>query len=169
MARLFFAIWPTEDAAIELSRIAHELARRLDGRATPQEKIHLTLAFLGDIDPPRVEAALAAGAAAGGRPFTLVLDRLGAFRNARVAWAGASMAEPALLALQGSLAVALGVRGFELEERPFRPHVTLVRRAARSLHEEGMDAVAWRVGDFALMRTDPGSGRYSTLGRWPLG
>ena len=168
MARLFFAIRPAEDAAHALSRLGHGLAGRLGGRATPESKIHLTLAFLGDIEPDRMEAALAAGAAASGRAFSLVLDRLGAFRNARVAWAGASMAEPALLALQGSLAVALRIRGFELEERAFKPHVTLVRRIERPLREEAMAPVSWRVSDYALMRSEPGTGRYSTLARWPL-
>ena len=168
MARLFFALWPAEPAARALSQVAAELAQRLDGRATPMGKIHLTLAFLGELDPARIDAAREAGAAARGRTFEMVLDRLGVFRRAGVAWAGATQVDPALLALQGSLAAALQVRGFELEERPFNPHVTLVRKVRQALPDESLDPVMWRVDAFALVRSELGTGRYQTLESWEL-
>jgi 2'-5' RNA ligase len=111
---------------------------------------------------------LEAGAAARGQPFSLVLDRLGAFRRAGVAWAGASTVDPALLQLQGRLAVALDEREFTLEARPFNPHVTLVRKVERPLRDETVEPVAWRVTDFTLMRSDLRTGRYETVERWPL-
>jgi RNA 2',3'-cyclic 3'-phosphodiesterase len=168
MARLFFACWPAEDAALALARMAQGLAPLLEGRAVPDGKIHLTLAFLGEIAPERGDLALEAAATIRGRAFSMVLDRLGAFRDAGVAWAGASMPDPALLALQGSLEAALRARGFALEGRPFKPHVTLVRRVQRALREASIEPVRWRATDFALVRSDRGTGRYETLERWVL-
>ena len=168
MARLFFALWPKEDAAHALAESAARLAEKLGGRPMPVDRIHLTLAFLGEVPGDRRAAALEAGEAARGHAFSLVLDRLGAFRRAGVAWAGASRVEPALLQLQGSLALALDLEGFELEQRAFNPHVTLVRKVERALREEAIEPVAWRVTDFALMRSDLRSGRYETLERWGL-
>jgi 2'-5' RNA ligase len=78
------------------------------------------------------------------------------------------VADPALLQLQGRLAQALDLRGFVLEARPFTPHVTLARKVARPLPGEAMPPIAWRVTDFALMRSDARGGRYETLGRWGL-
>ena len=78
------------------------------------------------------------------------------------------MPDPELLRLQGTLAAHLGARGFALEPRPFAPHVTLVRKVARPLREVAFEPVAWRVTDFALVRSSLRTGRYETLRRWPL-
>ena len=168
MARLFFAIEPAEDALRSLAESAAALARDVGGRPMPAGKIHLTLAFLGEVGESRIALAEAAAEAASGRPFTLVLDRLGTFRRAGVAWAGASMPDPALLRLQGSLAAHLGARGFELEPRPFAPHVTLVRKIERPLRETAFEPVGWRVTDFALVRSNLVTGEHETLRRWAL-
>jgi len=167
--RIFFAIEPAEDALRSLAAHAALLARQGGGRPMPADKIHLTLAFLGEVEDSRIPEAEDAAAAAVGAAFTLVLDRLGAFRRAGVAWAGASMPDPALLRLQGTLAAHLVARGFELEPRPFAPHVTLVRKVDRAPREAAFEAVSWRVTDFALVRSNLATGRYETLRRWALG
>ena len=169
MARLFFACWPSEDAARELARLAPEVADRTGGRAIPADKIHLTLAFLGEIPVDRVGIAESVAARTRSAAFTLVLDRLGAFRRAGGAWAGASSPDPGLLALQSALAAGLRAEGFALEERPFAPHVTLARRVERALPDEPIEPIRWRVTDFALVRTEPGRGRYTDVRRWALG
>jgi RNA 2',3'-cyclic 3'-phosphodiesterase len=169
MARLFFALRPAEPAARALARAAADLAPRIGGRAVPMANIHLTLAFLGDVDPARIDAARAAGDETRGAAFDLTLERLGVFRKAGVAWAGSSTVDPALAALQASLAASLQGRGFVLEERPFNPHVTLVRKARQPLPQDRFEAVAWRVAQFALLRSELGAGRYQTLESWTLG
>ena len=168
MPRLFFAIEPAEDALRALAKAAEALARETGGRPTPRDKIHLTLAFLGEVEDARIAAAESAGEATEGRAFTLVLDRLGAFRRAGVAWAGVSMPDPALLRLQGTLAAHLGARGFALEPRPFAPHVTLARKIERAPRDRAFEPVGWRATDFALVRSDTATGKYETLRRWPL-
>jgi len=166
--RLFFAIEPAEDALRALAEAAAAVARELGGRAVPPGKIHLTLAFLGEVPDSRIAAAESAAEGAGGAPFTLRLDRLGVFRRAGVAWAGASAPDPALIRLQETLAAQLVGRGFELERRPFAPHVTLARRTDRTLRETAFEPVAWRVTEFALVRSDLSTGGYERLRRWPL-
>ena len=169
MARLFFALEPEEDALGLLSRCAHALAAEVGGRAMPPDKIHLTLAFLGEVGDAQAAVAEEAAAAVAARPFTLVLDRFGSFRRAGVAWAGASAPPPELGLLQGSLAVQLEARGFALEPRPFAPHVTLVRKVERPMRDAVLAPVAWRVTDFGLVRSNLGTGKYETVRRWPLG
>jgi 2'-5' RNA ligase len=166
VARLFFAIWPDEPAARQLAALARDLAGRVDGKPVPQAKIHLTLAFLGEVAAERIEAARAIEL--DGPAFDLALDKVGGFREARVAWAGCAAPPAALLGLERSLAAVLRKGGFEVEDRPFAPHVTLVRRTRRAAPRLAQQAIAWRVREVALMRSELGTGRYSTLAAWPL-
>jgi 2'-5' RNA ligase len=168
MARLFFALWPEEEARQELGQLARDLSLVVDGKPVPPEKIHLTLAFLGEVAADRMDDAVAAAAAIRAAPFALELDRVGAFRSARVAWAGASSPAPQLIALQGQLAANLGARGFVLEERDFAPHLTLARRIRKGLPVASIPPIVTQARSFALVRSETGTGRYSTLEGWPL-
>lgn len=47
--RLFFALWPSPDAAERLASIAAETAARAGGRPTRQETLHLTMALLAKL------------------------------------------------------------------------------------------------------------------------
>ena len=60
------------------------------GRATPTESIHLTLEFLGNVEPERVPLVERIAGEVRAGPFRVVLDRIGSFRRARVAWAGSA-------------------------------------------------------------------------------
>lgn len=166
MARLFFALWPDADAARALARLGAELAARCGGRAVPESKIHLTLAFLGEVGSQRAAELLEFSLR--GRAFELRLDHAGAFRKARVAWAGVDPAPAGLLELQAALAARLRESGFELEDRQFAPHVTLVRRIERGLERLAVEPVAWRAREAALVESERASGRYTTLRAWAL-
>jgi RNA 2',3'-cyclic 3'-phosphodiesterase len=168
MARIFFALWPGEEAARELEIVARSLADIARGKPTPPEKIHLTLAFLGETDEARAQAARRVAAKVRARRFSFTLDIVGSFKRAGVAWAGASAPAAPLERLQSSLAEGLAAEGFAMEDRPFAAHVTLARRIARRVPRAPMPPLDWRVREFTLVRTEPGSGRYSILESWPL-
>jgi 2'-5' RNA ligase len=95
------------------------------------EKLHLTMKFLGEVDDAGAArlAAAADAVAERHRPFEMTLGGVGAFpnfRRARVVWMGVE-SEPRLELLHHDLEVACGDAGFEVEGRPFRPHITLAR------------------------------------------
>lgn len=102
------------------------------GRPTATTNIHLTLAFLGLLDESSeqraVEALLATARARG--PVSLSLGDLGAFEHRRggIVWRGVSQQE-GLLVLQQTLVRELAARELPVDEKPFVPHVTLVRGA----------------------------------------
>ena len=48
--RLYFALWPDDGIRLQLSRYRLQLAREGNGRAVFPVTLHMTLAFLGDID-----------------------------------------------------------------------------------------------------------------------
>lgn len=137
------------------------------GRATPTESIHLTLEFLGNVEPERVPLVERIAGEVRAGPFRVVLDRIGSFRRARVAWAGSDRPPLQLMALQADLNARLRGDGFELEERPYSPHATLARRIGRPVPRARIEAIEWPVTEFALVVS--AAGRYTTLARWRLG
>jgi len=93
---------------------------------------HLTLEFLGEIDPAGVGALGAAlgpvGDALG--PFELVLEGVGAFPNRerpRVIWVGARDGRAEVSELARRVAEALRPLGHPSPREAFEPHLTLFR------------------------------------------
>ena len=168
MARLFFAVWPG-NAAPALAHLGADVALVSEGRPVPSGKIHLTLVFLGDVQPALLADARAAGRGIAFQPFAFMLDRVGSFRAARVAWAGAALTPEPLAALQSALAARLRCARFPLEARPFAPHATLARRIRRPVPPAAIDPIAWRVDAFTLVRSETGNGRYEVLEEYRAG
>lgn len=99
------------------------------GRAVPEENLHLTLVFLGEITEAQAVLAhevLEELALAPARIGMEGLDLLGTGRGSVLV---ARMTGPE--ALQGQIERALRQAGFALERRRFRPHVTLARLPRR--------------------------------------
>jgi 2'-5' RNA ligase len=163
---LFFAILPSEHARTALADVAEGLGRELGGRPTPAEKVHLTLVYLGATPTARVGQARQAAGAFVASGFDLHFERLGYWPHNRIVWAGTKEAPEGLLALQGWLESALRAQGFELETRPYAPHITLVRRARQRMAGREIAPVSWRAERFCLMRS--AASRYTVLEEWPL-
>lgn len=156
--RLFFASWPPAEVAQALARWAHEAQRDCGGRATREDLIHLTLAFLGDADPGAASAT-ARAARAVASSFPLEIARY--WKRNRIVWVGPGKAPAALAAL----ARALG------ETREFAAHVTLIRKAREPRQPlPALPALSWPVTEFVLMnsRLEPEGPVYQVLERFPL-
>lgn len=169
-ARLFFALWPDETVRRTLGALALEAQAHCGGRATTLEKIHLTLFFIGDVARSRIAALQLAASALDTTPFELVLDRLGYWRHNRIAWAGASKCPRALDLLASGLRDALGRAGVKGEDRPYVPHMTLVRNAERPPAAAAVGPCSWRAREFVLVESVSvvGGVRYDVRSRWTL-
>lgn len=135
------------------------------------ETLHLTLAFLGEVDAVRLAAAQAVADGIVAEPFDFAIDRLGCWRHNHIVWAGCGAPLPALGALAECLTARLRAEGFRLDDRPFAPHVTLLRDASCPEALPVLEnSVAWRVGEFVLVesRTSPQGADYAVLARYPL-
>lgn len=175
-SRLFFALWPDEALRAALADAARPLLAACDGRPVPASNYHLTLAFLGGVEQARVAEIRAAGIEAKGEagadagPFKLVLDSHGHWRRAGVAWLGSRRPPEAAGRLARLLWEALEPLGFEAEQRPFRPHLTVLRGCRRCGEVGPVTPVAWPVRDFVLVRSEtrPEGARYQIVDRWGL-
>lgn len=128
--RLFLAV-PLPDAVRdELGRRAAGLRPVLPPASWPRpESIHLTLAFLGEVEPGRLDALTRSLGAVRFARFAASLGQPGFFpheRRPRVAWVGLQPEGP-LDALAGEVRRAVGAAGVAFDEKPFRPHLTLAR------------------------------------------
>jgi len=104
------------------------------GNFTRLSNLHLTLKFLGEVDPsllPKLEPVLRK-VASNHMPFVLELGEMGKFSKGTrpIIWCGIKVSK-SLLDLQKDLVeeLAANFREFSGHER-FTPHITLVREAA---------------------------------------
>jgi len=142
------------------------------------DQLHLTLAFLGDVDDEGLAAVRAAArsAAAAHAPFDADLRGLGAFPHpgrARVAWLGWGAGAGAVTALHATLARALA---HPADRRPFSPHVTLARARdpldlrAWLASAPAWAAPIWRVDALDVMTSEltPEGAIHTLVDRCPL-
>ncbi|MBN1466563.1 RNA 2',3'-cyclic phosphodiesterase [candidate division KSB1 bacterium] len=131
------------DAVTDYLAALQDKLKRFGGvRWVAPENIHLTLKFLGDVAPDKIDAITSSlrTACADIVPFTLSLTGTGAFPNfhrPRVFWVGVEEEGGMLLRLYHRVEEELG-RQFAEQERPFSPHLTL----GRSKFDHGLQEVS---------------------------
>jgi 2'-5' RNA ligase len=140
------------------------------GRCIRDDNIHLTLAFVGAVGERDLARLLEPPAGIFTCAFLLTLDHWGCWAGKGIGWAAPSHVPEGLRVLAANLESWLRDAGFELDNRPFLPHVTLVRNAQCVPLRESIAAIEWRIADFALIESLPmrGGVSYVTLRSWPL-
>lgn len=160
-ARLFLALWP-DAAARQALRDWQRSARMPTGAAVvAPERWHLTLHFLGAV-PADALAALVPRLAVAGARVPVQLGRFAVWPRGIAVLEAEAPAAP-LVALQGALGEALTGAGIAVEARPWRPHLTLARRAEGARAPDAR--IAWTAERYALVQSDGG---YRTLATYPL-
>lgn len=181
--RVFIALAPPDPAKEELAReLRPAYGTHPHMRWNRIEDWHITLAFLGELPVgtvPLLRPPLA-GLAAGRRSPSLALRGGGHFDD-RVLWSGIDGDLDELHALAMDVRTTVKDCGVVLEERPFRPHLTLARarRGDRSSAGEiaqglaGFTGRRWPAERLHLVGSNVGrsSGpiHYRDIEAWPLG
>ncbi|MBI5427625.1 MAG: RNA 2',3'-cyclic phosphodiesterase [Nitrospinae bacterium] len=131
--RVFIAVDIPPFAREKIAEIQNGFkALKLDVAWVQPGNIHLTLKFLGNVDPRRiVEIKGRLKAVAERSPgFRATLGEVGVFPGAdrpRVLWVGLDNPDGRLAALQKSVEEELALAGFPPEPRKFSPHLTFGR------------------------------------------
>lgn len=182
--RLFVALVPPADVLDEVAAALDAVKRWAPPvlRWTPREQWHLTLAFLGDVSPDLLPAVHSACATAIHDRYAAPLQVAGAGRfGDRVLWAGIAGDRPLLVDVADRLAVALRAAGIDVDDHPYRPHLTLARspRGGAPDLRPTVAALAdflgrsWQPDALRLMQSRLGVGpggqaRHDQLACWPL-
>lgn len=133
MTRTFIALEMHEVQQRHLAGVIRQMAIALPSvRWVDPASIHLTLAFLGELTDSRLTEAIQAtkSAAQQSHTFSYRLTHPGFFgspRQPRVIWLGIDESSGTLLRLHRVLNQELAQRNFDLDSRPFSPHLTLAR------------------------------------------
>jgi 2'-5' RNA ligase len=122
--RLFFALGCPPELAEAITTWRSGL--NLHGRPVATANLHLTLAFLGQQQRARVEELQGLAGGLRATAFDLHLDRLGRHRNGLLYLAPSHTPE-ALLELVERLSSNLSSTAIQLDNRPFRAHLSLLR------------------------------------------
>jgi len=161
--RLFIGLWP--DAATRRALAAWQARWAWPAGAAPvvPERLHLTVHFLGQVEAVRLPELVAELRLPPFEPFEL---RLG---HAELWPRGLAVLCPdeipaGLARLHADLADALRRLALPVEARPFRPHVTLARKAVAATAPPETIELRWRVGGYALVQSERG---YRTLASYP--
>ena len=165
MIRTFVASFPPQDVREALFRAAQNLQTSRDFRLVSQEKIHLTLKFLGDVaeeDLDTIKKALQP-ISEGHEPFRVSTSGFGAFpseKKARILWTGIEQGSQHLRTVAEEVENLLAPAGFERENRPYVPHLTLGRARARrtklDTSETSPPALHFTVRGIDLVKSAPG-------------
>jgi 2'-5' RNA ligase len=139
-------------------------------RVMAPEDVHLTLVFLGSATSAQLDCARDRAARLSGEAFELIVDRLGGFGRSGIYWAGASQTPDALAHLVHELQGGARACDFVVDDRPFRPHITLARRAQGVRGGPIDPPLHWIATDFCLVETVSmeGAARYRVRERWAL-
>ncbi len=122
-----------------------------------EENLHLTLAFLGEVEGENIRAAQEAVLSLEGTEFPLTLDKLGSFGN--LYWVGLRRSKP-LEALAAQVRRALDQRGLDYDRKPFRAHITLARQVrAETLVQIELPPAEMTAEQVVLMRSERVEGR----------
>lgn len=132
MTRLFVGLEIPSTLRAELTRLQQAIPPGC--RLSLPVNWHLTLAFIGEADLALVKAVLAAGTY---QAPQVVLTEPGWFGRGerRTYWLGAERT-PSLCALHQALQADLQAAGFEPDDKPFVPHITLARGRGTQADEE---------------------------------
>ncbi|MBR3539199.1 MAG: RNA 2',3'-cyclic phosphodiesterase [Lachnospiraceae bacterium] len=145
--RLFVAIDLSEEMKKSLAGTMHELKKKgVGGNYVPMQNMHLTLAFLGEVED--VQAVKDALAGIKFKPFQLSLSELGNFDQ--ILWAGVK-GNQGLSSIAKMVRDALDQADIPYDHKKFAPHITLIRKATGKWQNVAVPKESMMVKKISLM------------------
>jgi RNA 2',3'-cyclic 3'-phosphodiesterase len=180
--RLFVAVRPPAAAVAELDDVVRRLRPHGPGLTwTTPAQWHLTLVFLADVPEERIpdlERRLGQ-AAARHSPARLSISGGGRFGD-DVLFAKLAGDVDAVRRLAASVQAGTRRTGLDVDDRPYRPHITLARARGKAdlrplvAEVNGFQGREWIAGEIELVRSRLGKGpdrraAHETMRAWSLG
>ncbi len=153
--RLFVAIRLSDEMMKALTGTMHDLKKQgIKGSYVPMQNLHLTLAFIGEIqDLQAVKDALKNVSI---KPFRLTLSQMGTFGN--ILWAGVK-GNQGLSAAARQVRDALDEAGISYDKKKFEPHITLIRNMTGNYKSVSGPKAEMMAEKISLMKSSVKDGR----------
>lgn len=165
--RLFIAINFDEHVKDDITNILENIKKYTkQGKLISKDHMHLTLEFLGEISEERVKDIISAMQLLDAATFTLFLSELGYFKrnDGNIYWFGITENKD-LMDMQAGLHNFLMERGFKLEERDYKPHLTIGRKIKlvntfnSNELKESISKIQFNVNSIDLMKSENINGK----------
>lgn len=127
--KLFFALWPSHRQREHLRDMITPVLSTVEGDNVDRQNWHVTLVFIGDFPEQRIAELQAAAAGIEPGEIRLRFDTLSYWQRPKIACLHAKTVPPELERLFASLQSVVKDFGIEPEDRVYRPHITVARRA----------------------------------------
>ena len=152
--RLFIAVNFNDETRSRLLALRDELRGKSQrGNFTVPENMHLTLAFIGEVSPKKVDKINAIMDTVTFAPFAVTINRLGTFSRGTLWWAGLREDKP-LMDLQYEIVYKLAICGFEMDGRKYNPHITLGREVITNVKPWNIEPFGETVNTIDLMKSE---------------
>ncbi|GHU94627.1 hypothetical protein FACS1894208_06020 [Clostridia bacterium] len=180
--RLFIAMTFNNATLARLITLREELrSKSQSGRFSLDDNLHLTLAFIGEVSPNKVDKIKTIMDTITFEPFSAAIERVGRFKRngGDIWWAGLREDKP-LMDLQRKIEHKLALCGFEMGERAgvrgvperrFYPHITLGREVVTDCKPWTVEPFGETVSHIDLMLSERVDGKltYTSIyrrGKW---
>jgi len=169
MSRLFFALWPDEKTRKQLHNVSNAL-KQDHFRQTRSTNLHITLVFLGEVSASDQLQLIHRIDGIATRPFQLQLTQIGVWPKPGILWLAPEEIPRALLKLVGVIQACVRQQGLKTDLRPYKPHVTLARKAKRLPRSLPLVTISWEINRFVLVASNTleTGVEYQVLQSWPL-
>jgi len=163
--RLFFALWPDDRQRDRLRDFISPMAKLVEGQHVYRGSWHVTTAFIGDFEERLIPDLQARAAEIQVEPFRTRFDRVEFWPRPKVASLVASTVPLELEHLVDSLNTVLAEFDVAVEDRTYRPHITVVRRArpfeTQRLAQPAL--IEWSSFELIESVSQPGGAAYHPL------
>lgn len=151
MKRLFFALWPDDITRQQCVKITRAINNG-NTRPVNPANLHVTLLFLGNIASDKETVFRQEAATIPVLKIALRFDQLNFWKKPGVLCLTATDSSPELMALVDNLATVARKLDIPIDERPFKPHVTLVKKA-KGLEMLEFEPIIWCSTSFCLVES----------------
>jgi len=149
--RLFLALWPDACTRRAVADWQMQWLWPSGARLVPPDQLHLTMHFIGQVDAQQLPL-LKQGLAVAFEPFELELGHAEQWSGG-LALLSPQQPPEVMHALHARMADALRALDLEVETRPFRPHLTLARRAVGATPPAERLQCRWPIKGYALVQS----------------
>lgn len=166
MKKLFFALWPSDETRKQINRINQSI-KTSDLKIVKQENLHITLVFLGHVDTESEFLIRQRVKGVSVQPFVQHFDQLDFWRKPRILCLSTQQVHSQLLMLVDTLKRKAEQCGIKTEDRPYKPHITLARKAHKLIDIVAL-SIKWPVQAFCLVEScsTPDGVHYQVIQRW---
>ena len=178
--RTFFALDLPAESKLVIARWRDSAFRSLEAgglaRPVPPANFHLTLAFIGELPPRKLESLCdSVDALLRNKPHapgSVQLNEVGYWPRNGILWLGPAHCPPELKALATRLRTLAGQAGGKRESKSFQPHISLFRRCTIA-PPPSLSAPEFTISyaEITLFESRQGGGgvSYQPVHSWALG